>query len=58
MTVKPYWWIKAIFLVLALVGVIWMMQSLREPSPAQLDLPSIPAKIQFERNPPTPPPPK
>ncbi|MGZ5279678.1 MAG: hypothetical protein ACXWC9_07045 [Pseudobdellovibrionaceae bacterium] len=46
------------FLVLALVGVVWIMQSLRETTPTQMDLPSIPAKIQFERDPPTPPPPK
>jgi len=55
--VQPYWWIKAVVLVLAFVGVLWMIQSLRQ-EPIRVDLPTVPAKVQFERTPPTPPPPK
>jgi hypothetical protein len=55
--VQPYWWIKAVVLVLALVGVIWMIQSLRQ-EPIRLDMPEVPAKVHFEKAPPTPPPPK
>ncbi len=56
--VKPYWWIKIVVLLLALVGVLWLIQSLKQQGPATLDLPTIPAKVQFENPPPTPPEPK
>jgi hypothetical protein len=58
MRVKPYWWIKAVIMVLALVGVLWMIQSLREGPPSALELPTVPAKVHFHPAPPTPPPPK
>jgi hypothetical protein len=34
-----------------------MIQSLRQ-EPIRLDMPEVPAKVHFEKAPPTPPPPK
>jgi hypothetical protein len=58
MKVKPYWWMKVVVMILALVGVLWMMQSLREGPPAIMEPPTIPAKVHFDSPPPTPPLPK